>query len=142
MIVKSIDVHDYSTGKNYYYSDKSGNAASIRSEGGKINVGPGNTTPGDPEKEKPKTTTTSATPSSTSGSNNNNNNANGKGTSTTGGGAEPTDISPDNGGGTNKSPSNNNQDEDIRNGAIGSSSPVLLSSLLAIVGIVGAGMAL
>ncbi|KAI5797941.1 concanavalin A-like lectin/glucanase domain-containing protein, partial [Peziza echinospora] len=82
MIVKSIDVHDYSTGNNYYYSDKSGSAASIRSDTGKINVGPGNVTPGDPEKEKPKTTTTSASPTSTSGSNNNNNNANGKGTST------------------------------------------------------------
>ncbi|KAF8456780.1 concanavalin A-like lectin/glucanase domain-containing protein [Kalaharituber pfeilii] len=46
MIVKSIKVQDYSTGKFYYYSDRSGSASSIRSEGGQIMVGasdkPGN----------------------------------------------------------------------------------------------------
>lgn len=42
MIVKSIKVQDYSTGSYYYYSDHSGSAASIRSEGGTIMNGPSN----------------------------------------------------------------------------------------------------
>lgn len=40
MIVESIKVQDYSTGTYYYYSDHSGSASSIRSEGGKILSGP------------------------------------------------------------------------------------------------------
>lgn len=45
MIVKSIKIQDYSTGKYYYYSDRTGSSASIRSEGGKIMNGPSNKSP-------------------------------------------------------------------------------------------------
>lgn len=48
MIVKSLKVQDYSTGKYYYYSNNSGSAGSIKSEGGRIMVGPSNK-PGHPE---------------------------------------------------------------------------------------------
>lgn len=45
MVIKSIIAHDYSTGSYYYYSDQSGSASSIRSDGGKIMVGPSNQPP-------------------------------------------------------------------------------------------------
>ena len=62
MIVKNIKVQDYSTGDYYYYSDNSGSANSIRSEGGKINNGPGNK-PGDPNGGDNKTNTDDKTTS-------------------------------------------------------------------------------
>ena len=45
MIIKSITIQDYSTGSYYYYSDNSGSDTSIRSEGGKIMVGPSDDPP-------------------------------------------------------------------------------------------------
>ncbi|PWW75144.1 Glycoside Hydrolase Family 16 protein [Tuber magnatum] len=46
MVVQSIYVRDYSTGKEYVYADKSGSSASIKSNGGSI-MG-GGTNPGTP----------------------------------------------------------------------------------------------
>lgn len=42
MVVRKMSIKDYSTGKYYKYSDRSGSAKSIVSEGGKINNGPSN----------------------------------------------------------------------------------------------------
>ena len=68
MIVKSITIQDYSTGSYYYYSDKSGSASSIRSEGGKIMVGPSNGPPKFLDNDPPQSThiPTTAPRSSTS----------------------------------------------------------------------------
>lgn len=70
MVVKSIKVQDYSTGKYYYYSDHSGSAASIRSEGGEIMKGPSNNpgnTVSDPPQEPTNTPTTTPRAPSNSG---------------------------------------------------------------------------
>lgn len=40
MLVKSIYVQDYSSGKEYVYGDKSGSWQSIKSVGGTVNAGP------------------------------------------------------------------------------------------------------
>ena len=53
MIVKTIKVQDYSTGKFYYYADKSGSASSIVSDGGRIMLGPNNS-PGNAEIPAPE----------------------------------------------------------------------------------------
>jgi len=49
MVVKSIKIQDYSTGEYYYYSDHSGSAASIKSQGGTIMSGPSDHAPNDVE---------------------------------------------------------------------------------------------
>ena len=69
MVVKSIKVQDYSTGAYYYYSDHSGSAASIRSEGGKIMNGPSNNA-GNDVSDLPQlpTTTPTTTPRAPSNS--------------------------------------------------------------------------
>ena len=71
MVVKSITIQDYSTGSYYYYSDKSGSASSIRSEGGKIMVGPSNDPPKSLDNDSPQSThmpiTTPRSPTSASG---------------------------------------------------------------------------
>lgn len=40
MIVKRISLQDYSTGKEYVYTDKSGSAASIKAVDGRVGSGP------------------------------------------------------------------------------------------------------
>ncbi|RPA77715.1 concanavalin A-like lectin/glucanase [Ascobolus immersus RN42] len=42
MIIESIKITDYSNGKYYKYTDKTGSAKSIKAEGGQINAGPQN----------------------------------------------------------------------------------------------------
>lgn len=66
MVVKSVKIQDYSTGTYYYYSDHSGSAASIRSEGGEIMNGPSNN-PGNDVSDLPQlpTKTPTTTPTTT-----------------------------------------------------------------------------